>query len=62
MKFCSLPKTGYSFYKTHNTGPDGPRISEDVSRVRMFTDPAVMYLLNAAATIGFFCFICLRRK
>jgi ATP-binding cassette subfamily B protein len=29
------------------------RISEDVSRVRMYVGPAVMYLINLAATIGF---------
>lgn len=29
------------------------RISEDVSRVRMYTGPAIMYLINLAATIGF---------
>ncbi|MEO6869814.1 MAG: ABC transporter transmembrane domain-containing protein, partial [Ginsengibacter sp.] len=41
------------FYKTHNTGDLMNRISEDVSRVRMYTGPAVMYLINLAATIGF---------
>ncbi|MEP6584760.1 MAG: ABC transporter ATP-binding protein [Ginsengibacter sp.] len=42
-----------NFYKTHNTGDLMSRISEDVSRVRMYTGPAVMYLINLAATIGF---------
>ena len=41
------------FYKTHNTGDLMSRISEDVSRVRMYTGPAIMYLINLAATIGF---------
>ncbi len=41
------------FYKTHNTGDLMSRISEDVSRVRMYVGPAVMYLVNLAATIGF---------
>jgi len=41
------------FYKTHNTGDLMSRISEDVSRVRMYVGPAVMYLINLAATIGF---------
>lgn len=41
------------FYKTHNTGDLMNRISEDVSRVRMFVGPAIMYLINLAATIGF---------
>ncbi|KAA9034612.1 ABC transporter ATP-binding protein [Ginsengibacter hankyongi] len=42
-----------NFYKTHNTGDLMNRISEDVSRVRMYTGPALMYLINLAATIGF---------
>jgi len=42
-----------NFYKTHNTGDLMNRISEDVSRVRMYTGPAIMYLINLAATIGF---------
>jgi ATP-binding cassette subfamily B multidrug efflux pump len=41
------------FYKTHNTGDLMSRISEDVSRVRMYVGPAVMYIINLAATIGF---------
>ena len=41
------------FYKTHNTGDLMSRISEDVSRVRSYVGPAVMYLINLAATIGF---------
>ncbi len=42
-----------NFYKTHNTGDLMSRISEDVSRVRMYTGPATMYVINLAATIGF---------
>lgn len=42
-----------NFYRTHNTGDLMSRISEDVSRVRMYTGPAIMYLINLAATIGF---------
>jgi ATP-binding cassette subfamily B protein len=41
------------FYRTHNTGDLMSRISEDVSRVRMYVGPAIMYLINLAATIGF---------
>src|SRR4029079_10065260 len=42
-----------NFYKTHNTGDLMSRISEDISRVRMYTGPAIMYIINLAATIGF---------
>lgn len=40
------------FFKTHNTGDLMNRISEDVSRVRMFTGPAIMYLANLVALIS----------
>lgn len=35
-----------AFYKRNNTGDMMNRISEDVSRVRMYIGPAVMYILN----------------
>lgn len=41
-----------SFYKTHSTGDLMSRMAEDVSRVRMFTGPAVMYLINLLALIS----------
>ncbi len=41
------------FYKRNSTGDLMNRITEDVSRVRMYTGPAIMYLINLAATIGF---------
>lgn len=51
--FTHYQKLDTNFYKTHNTGDLMSRISEDVSRVRMYTGPAIMYLINLAATIGF---------
>lgn len=51
--FNHYQKLDTNFYKTHNTGDLMNRISEDVSRVRMYTGPAIMYLINLAATIGF---------
>lgn len=42
-----------SFYKSNSTGDLMNRISEDVSRVRMYTGPALMYFINLAAVIGF---------
>jgi ATP-binding cassette subfamily B protein len=38
------------------------RISEDVSRVRMYTGPAIMYIINLAATIGFSLFFMIREN
>lgn len=49
-----------NFYKTHNTGDLMNRISEDVSRVRMYTGPAIMYFINLAAVIGFSVFFMLK--
>jgi ATP-binding cassette subfamily B protein len=41
------------FYKMHSTGDLMNRIAEDISRVRMYTGPAIMYITNLVATIGF---------
>ncbi len=49
-----------NFYKTHSTGDLMNRISEDVSRVRMYTGPAIMYFINLAAVIGFSVFFMLK--
>ncbi len=48
------------FYKIHSTGDLMNRISEDVSRVRMYTGPAIMYFINLAAVLGFSIFFMLR--
>jgi ATP-binding cassette subfamily B protein len=39
-------KLSLSFYKRNNTGDLMNRISEDVSRVRMYIGPAIMYSIN----------------
>ena len=41
-----------AFYKNNSTGDLMSRIAEDVSRVRMFTGPAIMYLINLIALIS----------
>ena len=46
-----------SFYKSNDTGDLMNRISEDVSRVRMFLGPAVMYSLNLIALIFIVVFV-----
>ena len=51
--FSHYQKLDTHFFRTHNTGDLMNRISEDVSRVRSYVGPAVMYLINLAATIGF---------
>lgn len=46
-------KLDTEFYKTHSTGDLMNRMSEDVSRVRMYTGPSLMYLINLISLIGF---------
>lgn len=50
-----------SFYKTHSTGDLMSRMTEDVSRVRMYTGPAIMYLINLVSLIAF-CVVNMVRK
>lgn len=50
-----------SFFKTHSTGDLMNRITEDVSRVRMYTGPAIMYLINLLSLITL-CVVIMFRK
>lgn len=54
-------KLDLNFYKTHSTGDLMSRISEDVSRVRMYTGPAIMYLVNLLFTITFCLFYMIKK-
>jgi len=49
--YAHYQKLDASFYKANDTGDLMNRISEDVSKVRMYLGPAVMYSLNLAALI-----------
>lgn len=49
-----------SFYKRNNTGDLMSRISEDVSRVRMYIGPAIMYSINLAALFIMVIFVMFR--
>jgi ATP-binding cassette subfamily B multidrug efflux pump len=51
-----------SFYKSNRTGDLMSRISEDVSRVRMYTGPSIMYLVNLTVLIAFSLFYMLREN
>lgn len=59
--YSHYQKLDTAFYKTHNTGDLMNRIAEDVSRVRMFTGPAIMYLANLIAVISLSVFFMLKR-
>ncbi len=54
-------KLDLNFFKLHSTGDLMNRISEDVSRVRMYTGPAVMYFVNLVFRISF-CLVYMIRK
>jgi ATP-binding cassette, subfamily B, multidrug efflux pump len=51
--FTHYQQLDSAFFKSHSTGDLMNRISEDVSRVRMYTGPAIMYFINLAATLVF---------
>jgi ATP-binding cassette subfamily B multidrug efflux pump len=59
--YTHYQKLHSNFYKTHSTGDLMNRIAEDVSRVRMYTGPAMMYLINLVAGISFSLFFMLRK-
>jgi ATP-binding cassette subfamily B protein len=50
-----------AFYKTHSTGDLMSRMAEDVARVRMFTGPSIMYLINLVALISLSVFYMLKK-
>lgn len=49
--FSHYQSLDMAFYRRNNTGDLMNRISEDVSRVRMYIGPAVMYFASTLATI-----------
>jgi ATP-binding cassette subfamily B multidrug efflux pump len=51
-----------AFYKRNSTGDLMNRIAEDVSRVRMYTGPALMYLVNLIAVIALAVFYMWKRN
>ena len=60
--FAHYQKLDTAFYKTHSTGDLMSRMAEDVSRVRMFTGPAIMYLVNLVALISLSLFFMFKRS
>ena len=46
--FAHYQKLSYRFYKNNSTGDLMNRISEDVSQVRMYLGPGLMYTINLA--------------
>jgi ATP-binding cassette subfamily B protein len=50
--FEHYQKLSTAFYKNNSTGDMMSRISEDVSRVRMYVGPSVMYVINLVVLIA----------
>jgi ATP-binding cassette, subfamily B, multidrug efflux pump len=53
-------KLDQAFYKRNNTGDLMNRITEDVSRVRMYIGPAIMYIVNTIITFILTIFVMLK--
>jgi ATP-binding cassette subfamily B protein len=60
--FLHYQQLDAAFYKTHSTGDLMSRMAEDVSRVRMFTGPAIMYLINLITLISLSVYFMFRRE
>ncbi len=59
--FDHYQKLDTGFYKMHSIGDLMSRMSEDISKVRMFTGPAVMYLVNLISLISMSVFFMYKR-
>ena len=53
-------KLSFNFYKKNATGDLMNRISEDVSKVRMYLGPGIMYTINLVIMSGLIIFVMLR--
>ena len=54
--FEHYEKLSLSFYKRNNTGDLMSRITEDVTKVRMYLGPAILYGFNLTTLVGFVIF------
>jgi ATP-binding cassette subfamily B protein len=59
--FDHYQKLDTGFYKSNSIGDLMSRMSEDISKVRMFTGPAVMYLVNLTTLISMSVFFMYKR-
>jgi ATP-binding cassette, subfamily B, multidrug efflux pump len=59
--FAHYQKLDTSFFKSHSIGDLMSRMAEDVSRVRMFTGPAIMYVVNLVSLISLSLFFMFKR-
>jgi ATP-binding cassette subfamily B protein len=59
--FSQYQKLDIAFFKSHRTGDLMNRIAEDVSRVRSYTGPAIMYQANLITVISLSVFFMVKR-
>ena len=59
--YAHYQKLDSHFYKVHSTGDMMSRMSEDISRVRMYTGPALMYLVNLTVMIALSLFYMIKK-
>ena len=60
--YVHYQKLDTGFYKSNSVGDLMSRMAEDVSRVRLFTGPAIMYLINLVALISLTVFFMVKRS
>ena len=60
--YAHYQKLDTGFYKRNSVGDLMSRMAEDVSRVRLFTGPAIMYLINLVALISLTVFFMVKRS
>ncbi len=60
--YAHYQKLDTGFYKNNSVGDLMSRMAEDVSRVRLFTGPAIMYLINLVALISLTVFFMVKRS
>lgn len=58
--YAHYQRLSYSFYKKNSTGDLMNRISEDVSQVRMYLGPGIMYTVNLIVLFAFVLFFMLK--
>lgn len=60
--YAHYQRLSYSFYKKNKTGDLMNRISEDVSHVRMYLGPGVMYTINLVILFAFVLYFMLNKN
>src|SRR6201996_3382715 len=62
--YSHYQKLSLAFFRRHNTGDLMNRVTEDVSRVRMYLGPAIMYAVNTVTlfVIAIYCMVAVNAR